>query len=157
MSNEQNLAQLIEQFNEHFSNQQLDEVMNFFAEDCEFRELSGKVAKGKAAIRKAFKPLFAGTFGKAEFIAKNLIIDEAKREATFVWSCQHDLREKPEGLSKLASAVFSALRLSKGPVCYWEGIDYFIFDADYKIVSKQSYGKAATPKFIKGEYRGARL
>ncbi|WP_422463526.1 MULTISPECIES: hypothetical protein [unclassified Endozoicomonas] len=31
-----------------------------------------------------------------------------------------------------------------------EVMDYFVFDDDLNIVSKQSYGRAAIPKFVRG-------
>lgn len=148
-NNSQGLEATIDAFNAGFTARDLNKVMEFFADDCEFRDLNGTVAKGKDQIRKAFQPLFDGAFGRVEFISKNLIIDEEKKEASFVWNCQHIL-EDSSGLSVKNKVLFSALKLMHGKNCYWEGVDYFIFNKDNKIVSKQSYGKASMPKFIRG-------
>ena len=144
-----NLETVLESFNDAFSNQRLDEVMCFFASHAKFRGFDGKVSHGESDIRKAFQRLFDGAYGDVVFIPRNLLIDEDKNEASFVWDCQHKLNELPKtGL--INKLLFKCLRLIYGREFYWEGIDYFIFDDNYKIVSKQSYGKASLPKFIRG-------
>lgn len=145
----QNLESVIESFNEAFSNQRLDEVMSYFAEDSEFRELEGKVAKGKDQIRKTIRHIFSGALGNMTFHGRHLIIDEDKKEASFAWHCQHEMLITPSmSLSSKISAW--VLRLMFGKVYHWEGVDYFVFDENNQILSKQSYGKARVPKFKRG-------
>ena len=151
VSKSTNLEQTINNFNDAFSNQRLEEVMQYFSPQAEFRGLDGKVAKGTENIRKAFQRLFDGAYGQVVFVPKNLIIDEAHREASFVWSCQHKL-EHNANLSLANRMLFSVLKLLHGRSFYWEGIDYFIFDENNKIVSKQTYGKSSYPKFIRGVF-----
>lgn len=147
-SKSNSLHELIEHFNDDFSNQRLDAVMKYFAPHAEFRNLDGSVAKGVIEIRKAFQRLFDGAYGKVTFVEKNLIIDEAKKEASFVWNCEHYFGgAKPEGL--VNGMIFSTMKTVYGRQSYWEGVDYFIFDENNKIVSKQTYGKASYPKLIR--------
>lgn len=142
------LKELIARFNDDFSNQRLDAVMEYFARTAEFRNVDGRVAKGVEDIRKAFKPLFDGVYGKVTFVEKHVIVDENKKQASFVWNCEHDLSgQKPSGLKK--ALTFSAMKARLGNKAYWEGIDYFIFDENNKITSKQTYGKSVLPKFKK--------
>jgi len=152
MAGETTLTSIIDAFNDDFSNQRLDAVMEYFSDNAEFRELGGKVAVGKDRVRKSFQRLFDGAYGKVTFIPKNLIVDEEKRQASFVWCCQHELLSK-DGLSLVNRILFSILKARHGSEFYWEGVDYFIFDDNYKIVSKQSYGKAGYPKFIRGKFK----
>lgn len=150
MIEQSQLIALIEEFNDHFSNQQLDSAMAFFAEDSEFRDLDGSVAKGTTEIRAAFKPLFEGAFGKVAFMPKKLIVDAAKGEACFAWCCEHDLAQgAPKGLVK--RVIFAILKLCYGSRFHWEGMDYLVFNEQGKIVSKRLYGKARYPQFIKGQ------
>jgi len=150
MTNKQRtLEQTINEFNADFSNQKLDEVMRYFSSDATFRGLDGKVAHGESNIRKAFKRLFDGAYGDVVFMPKNLVIDEDKNEASFVWDCQHKLNTKPKS-GMINKLLFSLMKIMYGNSFYWEGIDYFIFDENHKIVSKQSYGKSTLPKFIRG-------
>lgn len=143
-----NLHALIARFNDDFSNQRLDAVMEYFSPNAEFRNVDGRVAKGVDNIRKAFKPLFDGVYGQVTFVEKHVIVDEDKKQASFVWNCVHDLSgQKPSGL--INALTFSAMRARLGVKAYWEGIDYFIFDDDNKIISKQTYGKSVMPKFKK--------
>ena len=54
MTSHTSLEDLIERFNDDFSNQRLDAVMEYFAEHAEFRDLNGTVAKGKKKISLTF-------------------------------------------------------------------------------------------------------
>ena len=146
------LTDTLDQFNQCFTNHDLDGVMTYFADDSEYRELGGHVAKGKKAIRRSFQRAFDGAYGRMKFIGKHMIVDEEKKEASFVWACQHSFDDSiaPKGINKLLA---KALKLRYGSQTYWDGIDYFIFDKNNKIVSKQSYGNTSMPKFIKGRYR----
>ena len=149
------LKTVIADFNDAFSNQRLDDVMSFFAEDAEFRELNGHVAQNKDEIRQAVAKIFSGAYGKMTFIERNLIIDEERKEACFSWYCQHDMQ--PASNMTLGSKMTAGLlKLLYGSVFHWEGMDYFVFDNDLKIVSKQSYGKASMIAFVKGAAKQSR-
>ncbi|WP_419812705.1 nuclear transport factor 2 family protein [Bacterioplanoides sp.] len=140
---------VLEAFNEAFSNQRLDDVMGFFADDCEFREMNGHTAKGKAQVRDAIQTIFSGAYGKLSFFENRMIIDEEKKEVCFSWNCQHDMIPSADmSLKDKITAAF--IKLVYGQTFYWQGVDYFIFDDDLNITSKQSYGRAAMPKFVRG-------
>jgi len=149
MSSTFNLEELIERFNDDFSSQRLDQVMSYFAEQSEFKDLNGKTAKGKNAIKKAFQRLFDGAYGEVTFIPKNMIVDQEKRQASFVWTCQHEMLSSTS-LNLPNKFLFKALQMRNGSSFFWHGVDYFIFDEELKIISKQTYGKAAFAQFIKG-------
>lgn len=143
------LETTIEEFNYAFSNQQIDKVMTFFAENAEFREMNGHNAKGKAALKLAIEKIFSGEYGKLTFSGKSVIIDNNKRAAFFAWYCQHDFTQKPNtGLRGRFMHYF--MKLIYGKYTYWEGVDYFEFDKNNLITSKQTFGRASMPKLIKG-------
>lgn len=144
-----NLSEVLEAFNDAFSNQRQQEVMAFFADNCEFRELNGHVAQGKPAVEAAIAKIFSGAYGKMTFIKTAMLVDEAKKEVCFSWRCQHEMLPVAHlgWLDKLTAGV---LKLLYGKVFHWEGMDYFIFNDDLKIVSKQTYGKASMAKFVRG-------
>lgn len=153
MPTEPSLSDILIAFNEAFSRQQLDIVMSYFAENAEYRELGGKIARGKPAIRQSFQRAFAGAYGQMIFIPQHTAIDEKRREASFTWLCEHRLINSA-GLNLSDKLRFAMLKALYGKCCHWEGIDYFIFDKQLKITSKQSYGKSSTPKFRRGPALG---
>jgi hypothetical protein len=65
--------------------------MAAFAEDAEYRPGDGSIHRGKAAIRRAFAPQFAGAFGAMRFDPEDQLIDEGARKAALRWVCRHDL------------------------------------------------------------------
>ncbi|MFC3151767.1 nuclear transport factor 2 family protein [Litoribrevibacter euphylliae] len=153
MTTEEKLSfqSVLEAFSNDFSNQRLDSVIEYFSDHAEYRELGGKVIVGKANIRQALRRVFEGAYGKLTFIPKHILINEDDREVCFVWMCQHNLIDKP-GLSRTNKLIFTLLKLWYGKRFHWEGVDYFIFDDQGKIVSKQTYGKSQMPRFISGVF-----
>ncbi|WP_257266413.1 nuclear transport factor 2 family protein [Endozoicomonas sp. ONNA2] len=143
------IRSVLHTFNDAFSNQRLDEVMNYFADECEFREMNGHNARGKQKVRKAINFAFSGMYGKLTFIEKSMLIDEQKKTASFAWYCQHDMLPV-EGMSFMKKLIAAMIKLRFGQSFHWEGMDYFVFDDELKIISKQSYGRAAIPKFVRG-------
>ena len=78
-----------------------------------------------------------------------MVIDETNKAVCFSWRCQHDmLPVKGLGLMDKLTAV--CLKLIYGKTFHWEGMDYFIFNDELKITSKQTYGKATMAKFLRG-------
>ncbi|WP_448216994.1 nuclear transport factor 2 family protein [Endozoicomonas sp. 2B-B] len=143
------IRSLLNTFNDAFSNQCLDRVMEHFADECEFREMNGHTARGKHKVRNAIKSVFSGMYGKLTFIEKSMLVDEDNKTASFGWYCQHDMLPVA-GMSFSQKVIASLIKLRFGKSFHWEGMDYFVFDDELKIVSKQSYGRAAIPKFICG-------
>ena len=61
------LVDLTRRFLDAFNREDLDAVMEFFADDGIYDEFNGKRNIGKAAIRAAFVPQFTGAFGTMRF------------------------------------------------------------------------------------------
>lgn len=143
------LIETLEAFNDDFSNQRLEQVLDYFSEDCEWQELNGKIARGKPQLKKALQRTFFGPFGQMTFIGTHMVVDEEKAEASFVWRCQHTINETTS-LSGINRVVNSIIKVFWGKEFYWQGADYFLFNKDGKITSKQTYAKTSMPKFIRG-------
>lgn len=143
------LSNILEDFNDAFSNQRLDDVMQFFADDCEFREMNGNTAKNKPQVRIAIEAIFSGAYGTLTFHKKSMVVDEQNKVVAFAWNCQHDI-VPVANMSFVSKLTASVIKLIYGKTFYWEGVDYFIFDEQLKIVSKQTYGRAPLPKFVRG-------
>ena len=69
------LSDLVTRFTDAFNRDDLDAVMGFFADDIVYDEFNGKRSRGKAAVRAAFAPQFAGAFGKIRFVSEDLFVD----------------------------------------------------------------------------------
>lgn len=145
-----NLKTILDNFSNDFTHRRLDSVVEYFAEHAEYRELGGNIIVGKKNIRQALQRLFDGAYGNLNFESKHLMIDAENRAVCFVWNCQHSLLGS-QGLDFINKIIYWGLRLWYGQQFYWEGVDYFIFDHKGKIISKQTYGKAILPKFIRGK------
>lgn len=83
--NKVEIRDIIERFTEGFNANNLDMVMEFFAEDAIYVELNGKENRGKADIRKAFEPQFNGYYGKMLFHHKDFFYDAEEGKALFNW------------------------------------------------------------------------
>ena len=68
------LADAARQFTRAFNENDLDAVMEWFAEDSVYDQFDGAQARGLAEIRRAFEPQFAGAFGVMKFIEEDLFI-----------------------------------------------------------------------------------
>lgn len=119
------LARLIEAFTACFNRVDLDGLMDYFADDAVYEEVNGPVNQGKAAIRKAFAPLFSGQFGHVTFTARDLFIDTDADKVMASWDCHLTM----EGQAKVL-----------------EGLDLYHFRGD-RIVRKLAYCKARQPRY----------
>src|SRR5262249_51170031 len=126
------IADTLRKFVDGFNTNSLDEVMAFFADDAVYQPGDGREHRGRAAIRKAFRPQFESAFGAMRFVVDDEVIDETARKATIRWVCQHDFASArlPQRL------VFMALY---GRRAGWYGTDIFHFDENGKIKGKFSY------------------
>jgi ketosteroid isomerase-like protein len=120
------LARLVEDFTECFNANDLDRLMTYFTDDAVYEEINGPINHGKAAIRKAFEPLFSGKFGQVNFAARDLFVDLDADKVMASW----DLRLLMEGQPKKL-----------------EGLDLYHFRGD-KIVRKLAYSKARQPRYV---------
>lgn len=119
------LLKLVEDFTARFNAVDLDGLMRFFAEDAVYEEVNGPVNEGKAAIRKAFEPLFSGKFGTVQFLGRDLFIDAEAGKVMASWDCHLVMDGQPKVL---------------------EGLDCYHFRDD-KIVRKLAYCKAKQPRY----------
>lgn len=80
------LMRLVTDFTEAFNREDLDEVMSYFAPDAVYDEFNGARHVGAEAIRRAFEPQFAGTFGRMRFHTEDLFLDVAAGKALIRWT-----------------------------------------------------------------------
>lgn len=131
-------------FVDAFNVDDLDRVMTFFADDAEYITYDGQHCRGKAEIRAAFVPQFAGRYGRLRFIRDTLIVDEGAQQAAVSWRCEHDLDSDLPG--KPWRWLQRSLAMVAGDRPYWEGVDLFRF-RDGKLVGKYTYAKTRLPLF----------
>lgn len=122
------IKRLTLEFTDAFNREDLDGVMSFLADDAVYDEFNGHRAEGLAAIRAAFEPQFAGKFGTMRFLEEDLILDGESRSAMIAWTCTLDSGDRYGG---------------------WRGLDTLFFNADGKIVRKETYAKTEKPLFKK--------
>lgn len=120
------LHELTLRFLDAFNRNDLDAVMTFFSDDAQYEELNGRSSRGRAAIRTAFEPQFAGKFGRMQFDEDDTFIDADRGKVMSSW----DLR-----IAKDAGEVLL------------QGLDLLHF-ADRLIVRKQTYCKAQSALYL---------
>lgn len=121
----QRLIDLTQCFMDAFNTHDLDRVMTFFAEDAIYDEFNGRRNEGKAAIRQAFEPQFAGAFGAIEFHDDDLFVDVETGKIMVSWRCTLEVKGQPTS---------------------WRGLDLLHFEGD-KLVQKLTYAKTKVPLF----------
>jgi len=67
------LETLVLRFCEAFNRDDLDAVMEYFAEDALYETFEGRLCRGKEEIRAAFEPQFRGDFGRILWPAVRLV------------------------------------------------------------------------------------
>lgn len=120
------LTQLVEEFTACFNAVDLDGLMRFFDDDAVYEEVNGPVNAGKAAIRRAFEPLFSGRFGTVRFTGRDCFVDAEAGKVMASWDCHLVMDGKPQVL---------------------EGLDCYHFRGR-KIVRKLAYCKARQPRYV---------
>lgn len=116
----EDLAELTRRFTDAFNRDDLEGVMNFFAEDAVYDQFDGTQARGLADIRAAFEPQFRGDFGKIRFHDEDVFVDTVAGKVLTRWRCTFE---------------------SEGATGAWRGLDILHF-ADGKLVYKGTYAKA---------------
>jgi ketosteroid isomerase-like protein len=119
------LADAARRFTQAFNENDLDGVMEWFAEDSLYDQFDGAQACGIVEIRGAFEPQFAGAFGVMKFIEEDLFVDAGERKVMISWTCSIETKD--------------------GPVS-WRGLDLLRFDDRPRITRKATYAKASTLK-----------
>lgn len=138
------LESVLDRFNDAFNANDLDRVMEFFADDARYEPGDGKVHQGRAAIRRAFEPQFAGAFGAMRFDVEDRVFDEANGKAAIRWICHHDLTGAHGANMPLVMRL--ALRARYGGRVCWRGLDVFHLDPAGKIASKFTYAHYDRPR-----------
>ncbi|MCC6553574.1 MAG: SgcJ/EcaC family oxidoreductase [Polyangiaceae bacterium] len=137
------LRDLARRFTDAFNRDDLDAVMEFFAEDAVYVTYDDREHRGKRAIRDAFVPQFRGDFGAVRFHMEDVIVDEPAGKVITSWRCQHHIDDLP-GLP-LATQVKRALfRGIYGRAFGWHGLDVLHFEGGL-LREKRSYSKALFP------------
>jgi ketosteroid isomerase-like protein len=129
-------------FTDAFNRNDLDAAMEAFAEQAVYEPGDGKTHRGRAAIRAALAPQFAGALGKMRFD----LIEEFgdARRAALRWTCHHDIGGEH---GRAMSAVLRlAVRLRHGTRIKWQGVDIFHFDETGKITGKFTYAGYTRPR-----------
>lgn len=122
----ESLADLTASFIGAFNTNDLDGVMDHFADDGIYEEFNGTRSTGLEAVRAAFAPQFAGAFGEMKFVDEDLIVDPLAGKVMASWTCTLEVKGEPAS---------------------WRGLDAMTFDDDGKITHKLTYAKAKAPLF----------
>lgn len=127
-----------------FNTNDLDVVMEHFAEDAEYLPGDGSRHIGLPAIRREFTPQFDGAYGAMTFDEHDRVIDSPARKAVIRWTCRHDISaRRPRGrLLGLAMRVGAVVFPRFG----WEGLDVFHFNDQGKITGKYTYSNYVLPR-----------
>ena len=142
------IASTLSKFVAGFNTNSLDEVMTYFAEDAVYQPGDGRQHRGRAAIREAFRPQFAGAFGTMTFLVDDQVIDEGARKATIRWVCQHDFVTMKPGIQRLLFKTLYGRRAG------WYGTDTFHFDERGKITGKFSYANYGSRPHVRRDLGG---
>ena len=121
--NRKKLENLVLGFTEAFNNEDLNEVMSYFAEGAIYEEFNGVRNEGLAEIRNAFKPQFSGAFGKMRFHTEDMFVDVRAGKAMIRWVLTLEEEHR-------AGA--------------YRGLDLLNF-CEKKLVEKHTYCKAKVP------------
>lgn len=117
------IEDILTRWNAAWDTHDLEKVMRFFHDDILFENWTGGRAKGKDALRKAWKPWF-DNHGAFRFTEEDTFIDEKNQKVLYRW-----LLEWPS--------------LERGYEGIWEtrrGVDIMHFQ-DGKIIEKLTYSK----------------
>ena len=120
------LKRLTDAFTDCFNRHDLDGTMAWFREDAVYEEMHGPRREGKAAIRKAFEPLFSGRFGTMRFVEDDTFIDADAGKVMASWQLHLTLDDKPVVLA---------------------GLDLLYFEGEL-LVRKATYCKAKVPLYL---------
>ncbi|MBW2579102.1 MAG: nuclear transport factor 2 family protein [Deltaproteobacteria bacterium] len=119
------LADAARRFTRAFNENDLDGVMEWFADDSVYDQFDGRQARGLIEIRTAFEPQFTGAFGVMQFDEEDLFVDPDERKVMISWECSIDTQQGAAS---------------------WRGLDLLHFDARLRITCKATYAKAKTLK-----------
>ena len=81
----QSLIQAMEQWNQAWDAHDLEGVMSLFHEDVVFDNWTGGRARGRDALKKAWKPWFEN-HGGFRFVSEDLFVDETQQKVLYRWT-----------------------------------------------------------------------
>ena len=139
----ESIGAVLDRFGAGFTDDDLDAVMAFFAEDAVYSPGDGKDHRGKAAIREAFRPQFEGAYGEMTFVVNDRLVDETGRKAAIRWICHHDIGGKGNRIPLLQRWLYRMLYVSRFG---WHGLDVFHFDERGQIAGKLTYAHSHRPQ-----------
>lgn len=113
----------LRKWNQAWDNHDLEGVMELFHEDIEFDNWTGGKARGKKALREAWRPWFAN-HGGFRFQEEDTFIDEPGQKALYQWELSWPSMEKGH----------------EGKLEKRRGVDVIHFQ-DGKIIRKMTYCK----------------
>ena len=122
----QQLKALTDAFTASFNRHDLDATMAFFSDHAVYEEMHGPRREGKAAIRKAFEPLFSRRFGSMRFDEDDVFIDAASGKVMASWFLHLTIDGQAVALS---------------------GLDLLYFEGT-QLVRKATYCKAKAPLYV---------
>ena len=117
------LIQLTNAFVDAFNRMNLDDVVDFFAEDGVYEDSTGGRHIGHDAIRTAFAPLVGGSRGNIRFDGEDVFVETDTGKVLASWRLNLD---------------------KDGEVSVIRGIDILEFEAD-KLKRKMAYTKVDKP------------
>ncbi|MBL77339.1 MAG: hypothetical protein CL763_10525 [Chloroflexi bacterium] len=117
------LIQLTNAFVDAFNRMNLDDVVDFFAEDGVYEDSTGGRHIGHDAIRTAFAPLVGGSRGNIRFDGEDVFVETDTGKVLASWRLNLD---------------------KDGEVSVIRGIDILEFEAD-KLKKKMAYMKVDKP------------
>tara|TARA_B100000029_G_scaffold198234_2_gene196275 strand:+ start:1316 stop:1705 length:390 start_codon:yes stop_codon:yes gene_type:complete len=117
------LIQLTNAFVDAFNRMNLDDVVDFFAEDGVYEDSTGGRHIGHDAIRTAFAPLVGGSRGNIRFDGEDVFVETNTGKVLASWRLNLD---------------------KDGEVSVIRGIDILEFEAD-KLKKKMAYMKVDKP------------
>jgi ketosteroid isomerase-like protein len=132
-----------------FNRMDIDEVMNYFADDAAYEPGDGSVYRGKGAIRRAFVPQFAHAFGTMVFDEEDRIVEAEAGKVMLSWTCIIDAR----GLRFFSLTTWLRMTLGRlrfGRKAQWRGLDLLYFNPEGLIVKKLTYANYASLRLTKG-------
>jgi len=132
-----------------FNRMDLDEVMNYFADDAVYEPGDGSVHRGKGAIRHALTPQFAHAFGTMVFDEEDRIVEAEAGKVMLSWICIIDV--KGARFFDLTTWVRITLgRLRFGRKAQWRGLDLLYFNSEGMIAKKLTYANYAALRLTRG-------
>ncbi len=125
--NREALEKLVIDFTEAFNNEDIDEVMSYFAEDAIYDEFNAVRHVGADAIRASFIPQFRGDYGRMRFHTEDMFVETGPEagdgKAMIRWLLTFEESERAYG---------------------WRGLDLLHFKAG-RLIEKHTYAKASSP------------